>query len=119
MADEELGGGYNAGSVYVGIEADADQFFAGFDAIAAKVAQTDCIPVKVCPDERHFQRSLSELRNNVRIDCIKVPICLDEQEFQRNIRDARKLAADYFAQNPFKIGFDTSAFQFVRAEIAS
>lgn len=119
MAEEDLGGGYNAGSVYVSIEPEVDPFFAGFDVIAAKVAQTDCIPVKVCPDERHFLRSLSNLRNNVRIDCIPVKLCLDEDELQQDIRDARKSAADYFGQNPIKIGFDTSALQFVRGEIAS
>jgi tape measure domain-containing protein len=119
---EELdgGGGYSAGSVYLGVGLDLDQIDKDALAIPAKVqAIKDIrIPVKLCADEDHFRRSVDDLRR-IKIDCISVPFCLDEESFYRDIRQAHRYAADYYAKNPIKVGFDTSAKSFVRAEIES
>jgi tape measure domain-containing protein len=121
MAEElDGGGGYSAGSVYLGVGLDLDQIDKDALAIPAKVqAIKDIrIPVKLCADEDHFRRSVDDLRR-IKIDCISIPFCLDEESFYRDIRQAHKYAADYYAKNPIKVGFDTSAKSFVRAEIES
>jgi tape measure domain-containing protein len=115
---EELdgGGGYSAGSVYLGVGLDLDQIDKDALAIPAKVqAIKDIrIPVKLCADEDHFRRSVDDLRR-IKIDCIPIRFCLDEDALYGDLARIRRNVAE----NPIKVGFDTSAISFVRAEVES
>jgi hypothetical protein len=115
---EELdgGGGYSAGSVYLGVGLDLDQIDKDALAIPAKVqAIKDIrIPVKLCADEDHFRRSVDDLRR-IKIDCIPIRFCLDEDALYGDLARIRRNVAE----NPIKVGFDTSAIAFVRAEVES
>jgi hypothetical protein len=115
---EELdgGGGYSAGSVYLGVGLDLDQIDKDALAIPAKVQAIKdiCIPVKLCADEDHFRRSVDDLRR-IKIDCIPIRFCLGEDALYGDLARIRRNVAE----NPIKVGFDTSAIAFVRAEVES